>query len=208
MDHYEELREDVTNKEEPRAFQIARQFKDKCEAWGVTPQNAAYDASGGGAPFGDVVDALWSRNVLRVQFGGKASERPVSLTDRVPGHERYANRVSELWWTGKELIRNKQLFGISRELVREMTERQYTTEKGLNMRIRVETKSDMRVRIGKSPDISDAAFILIELCRTRHNLTAVDKMPSDPFQPDSSYKKWFKKVDLVKKSGKRINYGY
>jgi hypothetical protein len=208
LDHYEELREDVTNKDEPRAFQIARQFKDKCEAWGVTSQNAAYDASGGGAPFGDVVDAMWSRNVLRVQFGGKASERPVSLTDRIPGHERYANRVSELWWTGKELIRNKQLFGISRELVREMTERQYTTEKGLSMRIRVETKSDMKVRIGKSPDISDAAFILIELCRTRHNLTAIDKMPIDPFQPDSSYKKWFKKVDLVRKSGKRINYGH
>lgn len=208
LDHYEELREDVTNKDEPRAFQIARQFKDKCEAWGVTSQNAAYDASGGGAPFGDVVDALWSRNVLRVQFGGKASERPVSLTDRVPGHERYANRVSELWWTGKELIRNKQLFGISRELVREMTERQYTTEKGLSMRIRVETKSDMKVRIGKSPDISDAAFILIELCRTRHSLTAIDKLPIDPFQPETSYKKWFKKVDLVKKSGKRINYGY
>lgn len=208
LDHYDELREDVTNKEEPRAFQIARQFKDKCEAWGVLPANAAYDASGGGAPFGDVVDALWSRNVLRVQFGGKASERPVSLTDRVPGHERYANRVSELWWTGKELIRNKQLFGISRELVREMTERQYTTEKGLSMRIRVETKSDMKARIGKSPDISDSAFILIELCRTRHNLTAIDKIPDNPYQQETSYKKWFKKVDLVKKSGKRINYGY
>jgi hypothetical protein len=208
LDHYEELREDVTNKDEPRAFQIARQFKDKCEAWGVAPVNAAYDASGGGAPFGDVVDATWSRNVLRVQFGGKASERPVSLTDRAPGHERYANRVSELWWTGKELIRNKQLFGISRELVREMTERQYTTEKGLNMRIRVETKTDMKARIGKSPDISDAAFILIELCRTRHNLTAVDKIPDNPYQQNTGYKKWFKKVDLVKKSGKRINYGY
>lgn len=208
LDHYEELREDVTNKEEPRAFQIARQFKDKCEAWGVAPGNAAYDASGGGAPFGDVVDAIWSRNVLRVQFGGKASERPVSLTDRAPGHERYANRVSELWWTGKELIRNKQLFGVSRELVREMTERQYTTEKGLNMRIRVETKSDMKTRIGKSPDISDSAFILIELCRTRHNLTAVDKIPDNPYQQNTGYKKWFKKVDLVKKSGKRITYGY
>lgn len=208
LDHYEELREDVTNKDEPRAFQIARQFKDKCEAWGVTAQNAAYDASGGGAPFGDVVDALWSRNVLRVQFGGKASERPVSLTDKAPGHERYANRVSELWWTGKELIRNKQLFGISRELVREMTERQYTTEKGLNMRIRVETKSDMKARIGKSPDISDAAFILIELCRTRHNLTAIDRIPDNPYQQNLGYKKWFKKVDVAKKAVKKLNYGY
>jgi hypothetical protein len=207
LDHYEELREDVTNKEEPRAFQIARQFKDKCEAWGVAPQDAAYDASGGGAPFGDVVDALWSRKVLRVQFGGKASEKPVSLTDRVPGHERYANRVSELWWTGKELIRNKQLFGVCRELVREMTERQYTTEKGLSMRIRVETKSDMKVRIGKSPDISDAAFILVELCRTRHKLTAIDKVADNPYQQDASYKKWFKKVDLTRKASKTLNYG-
>jgi hypothetical protein len=197
----------VTNKEEPRAFQIARQFKDKCEAWGVAPQDAAYDASGGGAPFGDVVDALWSRKVLRVQFGGKASEKPVSLTDRVPGHERYANRVSELWWTGKELIRNKQLFGVCRELVREMTERQYTTEKGLSMRIRVETKSDMKVRIGKSPDISDAAFILVELCRTRHKLTAIDKVADNPYQQDASYKKWFKKVDLTRKASKTLNYG-
>jgi len=207
LDHYEELREDVTNKEEPRAFQIARQFKDKCEAWGVAPQDAAYDASGGGAPFGDVVDALWSRKVLRVQFGGKASEKPVSLTDRVPGHERYANRVSELWWTGKELIRNKQLFGVCRELVREMTERQYTTEKGLSMRIRVETKSDMKVRIGKSPDISDAAFILVELCRTRHKLTAIDKVANNPYQQDASYKKWFKKVDLNRKASKTLTYG-
>ena len=207
LDHYEELREDVTNKEEPRAFQIARQFKDKCEAWGVAPQNAAYDASGGGAPFGDVVDALWSRKVLRVQFGGRASEKPVSLTDRVPGHERYANRVSELWWTGKELIRNKQLFGVCRELVREMTERQYTTEKGLSMRIRVETKSDMRVRMGKSPDISDAAFIRVELCRTRHRLTAIDKVADNPYQQDVSYRKWFKKVDLNRKASKTLAYG-
>ena len=106
------------------------------------------------------------------------------------------------------LIRNKQLFGISRDLLREMTERQYTTEKGLSMRIRVETKTDMKSRIGKSPDISDAAFILIELCRVRHNLTAVDRIPDNPYQQNPGYQKWFKKVDLNKKAGKTLNYGY
>ena len=105
-------------------------------------------------------------------------------------------------------MRNKQLFGVTRELVREMTERLYTTEKGINMRIRVEPKADMKVRIGKSPDISDAAFILIELCRTRHGITAVDKMPDNPYEQVEGYKKWFKKVDITKKSAKRINYGY
>jgi len=205
LDHYEELREDVTNKDEPRSYQIARQFRDKCEAWGVLPRNAAYDASGGGAPFGDVVDVVWSREVLRVHFGGKASDRHVSLTDTTPSHERYANRVSELWWAGKELIRNKQLYGVGRDLVREMTERLYTTEKGLGMRIRVESKADMKSRIGKSPDLSDAAFILIDLCRNRHGLSATDKTPKDPYNRTSGYKTWFKKKDVVAKAGRNLN---
>jgi hypothetical protein len=205
LDHFEELREDVTNKSEPRAFQIARQFKERCEAWGVTARNAAYDASGGGAPFGDVVDSVWSRDVLRVQFGGKASDRAVSLTDTTPAHERYANRVSELWYTGKELIRNKQLFGVPREMVREMTERLYTTEKGVAMRIRVESKQDMKARIGKSPDISDAAFILLELCRVRCGLIPSDKIPSDPYGKRSGYKDFFQKAGLVAKPGRNLN---
>jgi hypothetical protein len=205
LDHYEELREDVTNKEEPRSYQIARQFRDKCEAWGVLPRNAAYDASGGGAPFGDVVDVVWSREVLRVHFGGKASDRHVSLTDTTPSHERYSNRVSELWWAGKELIRNKQLYGVGRDLVREMTERLYTTEKGSGMRIRVESKADMKSRIGKSPDLSDAAFILIDLCRARLGLSATDKIPKDPYNRTSGYKSWFKKKDAVAKAGRNLN---
>ena len=205
FDHFEELVEDVTNKQEPRAFQIARQFRDKCEAWGVLPRHAAYDASGGGAPFGDVVDATWSRDVMRVQFGGKASDRHVSLTDPTPGHERYANRVSELWWAGKELIRNKQLFGVSRDLVREMTERLYTTEKGLGMRIRVETKQDMKSRIGKSPDLSDAAFILVELCRSRLGLAASDRVSSDPYAKNTTYKSWFRKTGLVARPGRNLD---
>jgi hypothetical protein len=200
LDHFEELREDVTNKEEPRSFQIARQFRDKCEAWGVLPRYAAYDASGGGAPFGDVVDAVWSREVLRVQFGGKASDRAVSLTDKTPAHERYANRVSELWWAGKELIRNQQLFGVPREMIREMTERLYITEKGVGMRIRVEPKQDMKSRIGKSPDISDAAFIMIELCRVRCSLIPSDRAPADPYSRQSGYKKWFQRSNSIAKS--------
>ena len=129
----------------------------------------------------------------------------MSLTDKAPAHERYANRVSELWWTGKELIRNKQLFGVPRDMIREMTERLYTTEKGIGMRIRVEPKQDMKARIGKSPDISDAAFILLELCRVRCGLIPSDRIPDDPYSKRNGYKKFFQKAGRVAKPGRNLD---
>ena len=171
FDRFEPLSEDVSSKE-PRAYQIVRQFRARCEQEGVSPRNAAYDATGAGNPFGDIVDALWSRDVLRVQFGGKASKLPVSLTDRTLSDERYANRVTELWFSAKELMRTGQVRGICKELAREMCERRYITDKSGTLRLRVEPKSEMKERTGKSPDVADAAFILLDLARQRHGMAA------------------------------------
>ena len=165
--HYELLQDDVTNKKQTRSEQIVRQFWDKCEQNGVLPEHAAFDASGAGGPFGDIVDMVWSRDVLRVQFGGKASDLPVSATDNTPSCDRYVNRVSELWFGAKELIRNGQLKGIDKELAKEMCARKYSTDKGTALRMRVESKIDMKGRTGQSPDIADSAAILVELCRQR-----------------------------------------
>jgi hypothetical protein len=164
--HYIELIEDVTNKEENRSYQIARQFRDACIKEGILPRHAAVDSTGAGAPFCDVVDVVWSREVLRVKFGGKASELPVSMTDPAKGNERYYDRVTEIWYSGKELLRNGQLKGISPEMAKEMSARRYGTT-GAEVKIYVESKADMKLRTGKSPDIADAAFILLALCRER-----------------------------------------
>ena len=48
-----------------------------------------------------------------------------------------------------------------------MVGRRYLTS-GTSVKIRVESKIDFKARVGKSPDIADAAFILIDLCRSRH----------------------------------------
>jgi hypothetical protein len=92
---------------------------------------------------------------------------PVSATDNTPSSDRYVNRVSELWFGSKELIRNGQLRGIDRELAREMCARKYSCQKGVGLRMLVESKVDMKARVGASPDIADAAAILVELCRQR-----------------------------------------
>lgn len=161
------LQDNVHDKKRTRTEQIVQQFKDVCETEGVLPWHCAYDKSGAGGPFGDVVSMVWSPEVLGVQFGGKASELPVSISDPALSCDRYTNRVSELWFGAKELIRTGQLKGIDRELAKEMCARKYSTKKGASIRMEVESKTDMKARTGASPDLADAAMILIELCRQR-----------------------------------------
>lgn len=161
------LIEDVNKKDEPRNFQIARQFKTACEAAGVLPENAAYDGTGAGGPFGDIVSEVWDRKVLRVLFGGKASDIPFSAHDPTPAVKKCVNRVTELWYVGLEFLRHRQLKGIFPALAKEMCGREFTTEKTGEIRLRVESKEDMKSRIGRSPDIADAFFVMLDLTRQR-----------------------------------------
>jgi hypothetical protein len=165
--HRKLLQDNVHDKKKTRTEQIVQQFRDVCSADGVDPWCAAYDKSGAGGPFGDVVSMVWAPEVLGVQFGGKASDLPVSISDTTLSTDRYTNRVTELWFGAKELIRTGQLKGIDRELAKEMCSRKYSTKKGTSLRMEVESKTDMKARTGESPDLADAAMILIELCRQR-----------------------------------------
>jgi hypothetical protein len=171
------LYEDETNKAVPRTFQIVQQLKEQCQKRGVKAENVAIDATGAGAPFCDVVAQDWSPEILRVIFAGKATDRRVSMNNQTPCHNLYANRVSEIWFAGKELIRCGQLKGIDQELAREMTARQYETIKGgEGLRMKVESKPDFKKRTGYSPDGADAAFLLIDLARNRHGLIALEPL--------------------------------
>ena len=161
------LTDNVHDKKRTRTEQIVTKFQEICESEGVDPWCAAYDKSGAGGPFGDSVSMLWSPEVLGVHFGGKASELSASVTDNAPSSDRYVNRVTELWFGAKELIRTGQLKGIDPELAKEMCARKYTTKKGVGLRMEVESKTEMKGRTGESPDLADAAMILIELCRQR-----------------------------------------
>ena len=202
FDSYEALSEDINDQKTPRSVQIARKFKDVCIKKGVLPVNAACDATGAGGPFHDIVSVEWDDRVLPVNFAGKASERPVSATDKTPGHDRYANRMSEIWYQGQELLRSQQLRGIFTDLAREMVGRKYETS-GSNLKIKVESKIDYKSRIGKSPDIADAAFILIDLCRTRHGFMGGERFVVN----EGRQKTWaakMKSLDVTSASGRTL----
>ncbi len=171
-DEYIELAEDVTSKVE-RAYQIAFKLKAACEVRGILPYYCAIDSTGAGGPFCDIVATVWSPQILRVMFGGKASDLPVSMTDPKPASERYHDRVTEIWYSAKELLRQNQLKGIHPDMVAEMSARKYGTI-GAKKLIYVESKTDMKLRTGgKSPDIADAGFLLIVLARERLDFVTI-----------------------------------
>ena len=168
------INDDATNKAVPRTYQIVRQVKELCQKRNIHPQDLAVDATGAGAPFCDVLSGEWSDQILRVSFGGKASDQRVSSNSKQIGQELYMNRVSELWFVGKELMRTKQLFGITNDLAQEITGRNYDMVKGASLRMKIESKVEYKSKFGKSPDLADAAFLCLDLARQRHGLVAVD----------------------------------
>jgi hypothetical protein len=174
LDEVFSLNDDTTNKAVPRTYQIVNLIKDKCNELGIRPENVAVDSTGAGSPFCDVLAGEWSDAFLRVQFGGKASDRRVSTASRLTGEELYVNRVSELWFVGKEFLRTGQLCGVTEDLAKEMCSRRYDMVKSGTLRMRAESKADLKQRMGASPDLADSAFILLDLARQRHGMVAVD----------------------------------
>ena len=191
------LNDDATNKAVPRTYQIVQQIVDHCKRRGVSPENVAVDSTGAGAPFCDVLAGEWSPNFMRVTFGGKASDKRVSMNSQLTGEELYTNRVSELWFVGKELMRTRQIFGISSDLAQEMCARNYDMVKTGSLKVKIESKPEFKSRFGRSPDLADAAFLALDCARQRLGLVAIDP-------PKDDQGEGFRKRVTIKSLGKSL----
>jgi hypothetical protein len=150
-------------------YQIAQWFIARCKKDGVDPEYAGLDASGTGRGVAAFVLQLWSPRVHAVEFGGAASDMPASTTDPREGREVYSNKVTELWYSCRELLSSDQLKGLSEQQVKEFCSRTYEF---VNRKYIVEPKRKMKVRIGYSPDYSDSVVVMVEVAR-RNGLKAV-----------------------------------
>jgi hypothetical protein len=148
--------------EEPIHFQIAHQVKEACIQRACEPRHLAIDSTGEGGGLCDIIHKEWSSQILRVEFGGKASEKPVSDQDARPSHEAYANRVTELWFSVREWVIRDQIRGMTTDTIIEFTQRLFDDAK---RKVVVERKANMKARTAKSPDLADAAALVVELAR-------------------------------------------
>ena len=176
------LKINISDTHVPASYQTVRQWKKLCEERGVRPEHAGYDATGGGQPFGHIVQSLWSPQVLGVNSAGPASKTKLpgefhpGTKKPVLACERFSNRATELWYGAHPLFRSRQIFGVSEDLAKELCSRQHSkigsgqTQGGDARTLKVENKRAYRDREGKSPDESDSFLGLVELCKQRLGL--------------------------------------
>ena len=147
---------------DPVHFQIADQVRRICEENKVKPENLAIDATGEGGGLCDILAKTWSPAIQRVEFGGRASERPVSPEDYRKSCDVYANKVTELWFSVRQWVINEQLRGMPADVVVEFCSRMFDDAKRMTI---IERKVDMKARTGKSPDLADAVALVVEMAR-------------------------------------------
>lgn len=188
---YVELKENVTDPE-PRTFQIARQIIDHCQKRNIAARFLEVDATGAGDPFCDVLDGMWGARVTRVKFSEKPTETQAGVDNPQPASAVYANRATELWYSGVEFLRSDQFRGIGPELAREITARLYTT--GQRGKLKIEPKREMKARMGRSPDLADAAFLGLDAIRQQFGASAGgigDRLPRV-----QSWNRFVKRLDV------------
>lgn len=155
--------------------QISNFCREHCERNNIPPDNFFHDSTGRGT-LGTSLARIWSAMTNPVEFGGSPTERPVSLDLYVYDAERkerrlklakehYSKFVTELWFSVRYAIEAGQIRNLSDEVIEEGSMREWKKIKG--DKIELETKADMKERVGRSPDLFDSLAILIEGARRR-----------------------------------------
>ncbi|TXH40916.1 MAG: hypothetical protein E6Q97_38655 [Desulfurellales bacterium] len=174
---------------------------------GVSASNFFYDATGRGS-LGPAFARLWSTQIQPVEFGGSATTRPVgmdyTIIDAKTGrtraklcNEMYRNFVTELWFTTRRVIEAGQMRELPRDVAREGCQREWKEiDSG---KYQVETKEDMRERVGGSPDLFDWLVTLVEGARRRG--FQIEKIQNTSSEVEAKNRFWLSdwKRDAVKK---------
>lgn len=175
--------------------QIAEFCRDYCLRHGILPENFFYDSTGRGT-LGTSFARAWSANVNPVEFGGRPTERPVSLdlmiTDPKTGirrlklcSEHYVKFVTELWFAVRYAIEASQIRNLGQDVVEEGSMREY--DRVNENKIEIETKADMKERVGRSPDLFDCTVIGVEGARRRGFV--ISKLTNEQY--DEPKNSWF-----------------
>lgn len=155
--------------------QIAEFCKEYCLRHGISPENFFHDSTGRGS-MGTSLARIWSAFCNPVEFGGSPTSRPVSLDLTIYDQEKkirrlktckehYSKFVTELWFTIRYAVEANQVRGLPEDVMEELCMREWRKING--DRIEVETKVEMKVRAGRSPDLGDWASICFEGARQR-----------------------------------------
>lgn len=176
--------------------QISEHVKKRCETDNIPADHVFYDSTGRGA-LGTSFARVWSAYVNPVEFGGKATPRPVSSNFYIYDDkekerrlkrcdEHYSRFVTELWFSVRYIIESGQMREMPESVIDEGCRREWKMVRG--DKIEIETKTEMKERLNISPDIFDAAVLCCEGARRLGFL--IQKLePLEAPEKDESWKK-------------------
>lgn len=177
--------------------QISAFVKQYCETHGIAPEDFFHDSTGRGT-LGTSLARIWSPLCNPVEFGGVPTERPVTndfYIVELKGNqevkrlktcrEHYVKFVTELWFSFRYTVEANQLRGLPEDVMDEFCLRQWDRVK--DDKIELESKEEMKLRVGRSPDLADWGAIIIEGAR-RRGFKIARLLPPEP--PKSNKPDW------------------
>lgn len=155
----------------PVHYQLAEQVRRQCELFNVNgqafscpPENLAVDATGEGGGLCDIISRTWSPSIVRIEFGGAASEDAVSLEDVRKAKDVYMNKRAEIYFRSRDALNSGQLKGIDKDTAMEICSLEFDDS---GKRIKLQSKKEYKEKFGKSPDLADSLAGLSEVARRR-----------------------------------------
>jgi hypothetical protein len=142
--------------------QIAIWTREYCVAREIPPRHFFFDGTGRSS-LTSALARIWSPDVVPLEFGGLATDRPSPQDPRKTCREMYGKFVTELWWTARVLIEADQMRGLTEEIANEGCLRSWQLNN--SGKIDVEKKEDTKLRLGRSPDLFDSFVAGIEGAR-------------------------------------------
>lgn len=182
------------------AREVVRQCRDIYEIADVS--DLIIDATGAGRGVVAIIQVEWGRAVERCQFGGPVTDRCLKVGDPTPCTELFDRFVTELWWAARSFFEEGMIGGINESyklLRQDLVAREYESVR--EKKVSVEKKSEMKHRLGRSPDDGDAFVMLIEMLRRKGG-----KAGSKAKQQGTSV--WDRFQKLAKKSSNLVAHEY
>lgn len=169
--------------------QIALFCRDQLQARGIDHNNFYYDAG----MRTTLVSAFARHNMIyanTIDCGGKPSEDFVSAEIKKKCHEYYSKRVTELWFSVRLSVESRQFRGLTDEACSEFCQREWKLVSG--NRIEVESKEEMKVKTGRSPDLADGIAVGVFGARQRGFLISKLSNPDRLPKSDQGWRKELK----------------
>jgi hypothetical protein len=181
--------------------QLSNETKRLCIQHGVSPENFICDTTGNGRSVYALLYEDWGPKIQKVEYGGAATERPLRLNDPQPSSEQVKYFVAELWFRASYMAAAGMICGLGNldpKCLDDLNARRYTIKQDGERRVMVvESKDEMKKRLGRSPDYGDSLCQIGELMARKGMLGEVAALPQS--------KRWGVQKKLAQKASRRYS---